>query len=1029
MSYSERTNMDIEKNKSNQNRLRILSEEEIKTIYEKPNFTYEDRCSYFSLSQPEKDLLHTLRSIKSKAYFVLQLGYFKAKQLFFTFDFHEVGEDLQYVLKEYFNNSELDDWSPIDKSTRLKQQQLILKLFSYRSCGIAERHTMEEKARKAATFFGRPIYIFREIMNYLSEHRIVVPVYSFMQDIIGQVITNEQNRLITLIQDHLKEMDIKALDQLLEDSSGLYEITLLKHEPKDFSATEIKREMERGKQIQQLYHLAQELLPKLNISNESIKYYASLISYYSVFRLKRLNEWIVYIYLLCFVFHRYQRMNDNLINTFIYSVRGYIDDAKSTAKERVYQCYTESNQDIKKAGELLKIFTDDHIPADTPFKDIQSRAFTILERQKLESVAKQITANIKYDETAFQWEQIDQQARRFKRYLRPIFLKVDFVAPSTNDPLIKAIDFMKTAFNKNKALGQYHSDDLPNGFISDGVKRYISEQKTILADRYEFLVYRLLRNRLEAGDIFCCDSIRFRSFEDDLINDHQWKQKETLIADTGLTIFNQPIHSHLVELEKRLEDRITEVNRSISSGENEHLQIKKRGSHTRWTLPYTRDTESLNHSFYDTLQQIDIRSVLHFVQQNCQFLNSFEHILGRYAKQNKDNRILVACLIAWGTNMGLGRMGEISDISYPVLAATSDNFIRLETLKEANDCISNAIAKLPIFKQYDIGETIHSSSDGQKVETRINTINSRHSPKYFGLGKGIVSYTMVANHIPVNARIIGANEHESHYVFDILYHNSTDIQPDMHSTDTHGTNEVNFAILQLFGYQFAPRYKDIHNKVSKSLYGFKHPSQYGDKLIKPVRMINTNLIIEEWENIQRIMLSLAVKTTTQSIIIGKLSAYARKNKTKRALWEYDNIIRSLYFLDYIDSPPLRRNVQKALNRGESYHKLRKAVSFANFGKLRFKNENDQHIWGECSRLLSNCIIFYNASILSNMLAYQETKGLDSDVMKQISPVAWQHINFYGRYEFNIQQESVDMDAIIQELAHSKFISEIGINNI
>lgn len=26
--------------------------------------------------------------------------------------------------------------------------------------------------------------------------------------------------------------------------------------------------------------------------------------------------------------------------------------------------------------------------------------------------------------------------------------------------------------------------------------------KTILADRYEFLVYRLLRNRLEAGDIF-----------------------------------------------------------------------------------------------------------------------------------------------------------------------------------------------------------------------------------------------------------------------------------------------------------------------------------------------------------------------------------------------------------------------------------------------------------------------------------------------------------------------------------------------
>lgn len=67
--------------------------------------------------------------------------------------------------------------------------------------------------------------------------------------------------------------------------------------------------------------------------------------------------------------------------------------------------------------------------------------------------------------------------------------------------------------------------------------------------------------------------------------------------------------------------------------------------------------------------------------------------------------------------MGLGRMGEISDIGYPLLAATSENFIRLETLKEANDRISNAVRRLPIFHHFDINEVIHSSSDGQKFET------------------------------------------------------------------------------------------------------------------------------------------------------------------------------------------------------------------------------------------------------------------------------------------------------------------------
>jgi len=110
----------------------------------------------------------------------------------------------------------------------------------------------------------------------------------------------------------------------------------------------------------------------------------------------------------------------------------------------------------------------------------------------------------------------------------------------------------------------------------------------------------------------------------------------------------------------------------------------------------------------------------------------------------------------------------------------------LETLRKANDRICNIIAELPIFRHYDIDETIHSSSDGQKFETRIHTINARYSPKYFGLKKGIVSYTLVANHIPINVRIIGANEHESHYarsdahlrlsVFDILFNNTTEVQ-------------------------------------------------------------------------------------------------------------------------------------------------------------------------------------------------------------------------------------------------------------
>jgi TnpA family transposase len=160
--------------------------------------------------------------------------------------------------------------------------------------------------------------------------------------------------------------------------------------------------------------------------------------------------------------------------------------------------------------------------------------------------------------------------------------------------------------------------------------------------------------------------------------------------------------------------------------------------------------------------------VLHFVNRHCPFLEAFEHVLGRYAKHTADDHHIIACLVAWGTNMGLGRMEDISDVGFQTLATTAENFLRLETLREANDIISNATAELPIFRQYDIGGVLHSSSDGQKFETGINTINARYSPKYFGLNKGVVSYSLVANHVPIHAKIIGANDHESHYVFDIF---------------------------------------------------------------------------------------------------------------------------------------------------------------------------------------------------------------------------------------------------------------------
>jgi hypothetical protein len=173
-----------------------------------------------------------------------------------------------------------------------------------------------------------------------------------------------------------------------------------------------------------------------------------------------------------------------------------------------------------------------------------------------------------------------------------------------------------------------------------------------------------------------------------------------------------------------------------------------------------------------------------------------------------------------------------------------------------------------------------------------------------------------------------------------------------------------------------------------TLIGFQHPSCYGDILIRPSRKVFDELIIQEWSNIQRIMASLAHKDVTQAHYRAQTQQLRAAEPNKKALWELDNLCRTLYILDFIDDPKLRQSVQKALNRGEAYHRLRRAVAYVNGGKFRVKTEDEQQIWNECSRLITNAMIYYNTALLSRVYEQKRAAGDRAAMaaMAGISPI-------------------------------------------
>ena len=479
------------------------------------------------------------------------------------------------------------------------------------------------------------------------------------------------------------------------------------------------------------------------------------------------------------------------------------------------------------------------------------------------------------------------------------------------------------------------------------------------------------------------------------------------------------------ELTNRLSPRYKEVNNKITSGENNKIKLKqnKEGEVVRWTLPYKKSDDGVNNPFYEHLPLTSISEIIQFTNNQTDLIKKFTHILPTGSKKQVSEEALSACLVAKGTGIDIEKMKNICDVKEQDLKSTYADFIRHMTLTQASDVVMNHIKKLPIFEKYTLADYgIHASIDGQKLETKFNSIMARFSTKYFGFGQGVSAYTMCANWLPLCTKIIGANEHESHYLFDMLNSNTSDIEIAAISGDMHSINRVNFIILFLFGYRFMPRFTQLDKKASSNLVSFDDPKLYEGLLVKPSKKVNVQLIIKEWDNILRIMATLGLKKSSQSTIVKKLSSY-QSNDTLRALIELDQIIMTLYMLDYIDDEGMRKTVHRSLNRGESYHQLRSAIARISSRKLAGKTEIELTINNECARLLANCIIFYNASLLSGLYEYYKKNKMEGEWLKviRLSPVAWQHINLIGIYEFYNDRECLNLHKVIEKLIGNKKI--------
>jgi hypothetical protein len=73
----------------------------------------------------------------------------------------------------------------------------------------------------------------------------------------------------------------------------------------------------------------------------------------------------------------------------------------------------------------------------------------------------------------------------------------------------------------------------------------------------------------------------------------------------------------------------------------------------------------------------------------------------------------------------------------------------------------------------------------------------------------------------------------------------------------------------------------------------------------------------------------------------------------------------------------------------------------------------------------NAILYDNMILLSEAVARREQRGdiTGAEQLKAVSPVAWTHVNFYGRYTFSKEPVAVPIDGFVETMARYSFRTE------
>jgi len=281
--------------------LTILSTAEKFAFYGLPDFDDNQRRKYFSFSNDEMLIIMRSNHVHINIYCALQLGYFKAKKIFFQILWKDIlQEDIQFIIDNYFPNQILSHTS-ITSYEYYIQRKAISVYFGYKLWIKEFHYILSEQAAQIIKRDISPNFIARELISFLNDLKVVRPGYTTLQTIISKTLNDERKRISNILDRELTDDHKLSLDKFMIGDDVVSKLASLKQDAKNFGFKMMLKERHKHNLLEPLYNVAKDVIPKLNISKHNIDNYVNLANHYTIRDLRELKYNQNYLYLLCYI--------------------------------------------------------------------------------------------------------------------------------------------------------------------------------------------------------------------------------------------------------------------------------------------------------------------------------------------------------------------------------------------------------------------------------------------------------------------------------------------------------------------------------------------------------------------------------------------------------------------------------------------------------------------------------------------------------------------------------------------------------